>query len=389
MKKRGKIAQSNIIVTVILILVALAAVVFIGIFIRNQVKSGTSEDVNAVALTVALDIREAGLVNNLFTASINRPAGKGNLSSLRFTLKNATESYIWTENNPNLNELETKTYSLNLVGKITNPDIVYVLPFFGTKNGVEVSKKIVVSDSCIPNCACASSVPIGQSCTDSVCGTSCAGQKIIFFAVTPTVGAGLETRINLATNFTIAWWQYGKNTAGVRKIISDVIQGNEIGIFWNNQKLYFYTGGGEYNWFDFNSISISNNKWNRFVVTRYGDKADIFFNGVAAGDGYPMTFLGTFNSSIGSILGQYSDGSNSPNYAIDELVILNTTKDISWALADYNNGAGKYYTNLDSNVIAVYHFDEGQGSMAVDTIKGNNATFISAPNWVASNVSMH
>ena len=118
MKKRGssrksKRSQSGVITIVILIVVVVAAIILVGNIIFSVIKKGSGDihsDIFSVGLTSATKpIADSSQV----MVKIHRSSGKGNISSIRFLLKDNSGRYYNHNLTTNLpNELETKTYNI-------------------------------------------------------------------------------------------------------------------------------------------------------------------------------------------------------------------------------------------------------------------------------------
>ncbi|MFA4953031.1 MAG: LamG-like jellyroll fold domain-containing protein [Candidatus Pacearchaeota archaeon] len=134
MQKRG---LSEVIVSLIIILLVLVAVGIVWIIVKN-ILTGTSEQITIDPLTNNIKIEEAKV--GLLTAKIKltRTQGNAELTSFKFVFSDGTKTYEYEEKNNLLQTLETKTYEISLSDGI-KPTSVIVIPIFGKTDGTEVS----------------------------------------------------------------------------------------------------------------------------------------------------------------------------------------------------------------------------------------------------------
>lgn len=111
MEKRG---LSEVVTTLILVLLVIVALGIVWVVIRNTIQS-SSEQINLEALTTNLEIKSATIDNSTGDASITlkRNKGSGNPIGLIFVFTNGTESEQ-IRINQTLNELETKTFNMQI-----------------------------------------------------------------------------------------------------------------------------------------------------------------------------------------------------------------------------------------------------------------------------------
>ena len=100
-------AQAQIIVTVLIILIVLAAVALVGRFIYGIVKSNANFDISEISLSI--DSMSYNSEANDLYITIQRNSGKGNFSKIRFT-RNLGGSSDFCESSIIMDELEKKVY---------------------------------------------------------------------------------------------------------------------------------------------------------------------------------------------------------------------------------------------------------------------------------------
>ena len=138
MNKKG---LSNIVVTVLLILIAIAAVALIWGYILPLIKSGSGGNVDTV--TVGFKIIDKSVLvdsDNNLSFDVQRDLGKGNVSGIKIVLTDSNKmSYVF-EVNKNIAELELIHVSAskgehNLQGRLTK---IEVYPIILSKSGAKI-----------------------------------------------------------------------------------------------------------------------------------------------------------------------------------------------------------------------------------------------------------
>lgn len=156
-------AISDIITTVLLILVSIIGILVLWYYVKNQV----IVDADISRLDIDIRIQNVVLVANEARISLTRNPGAGNVTGFIFKFTNNDDSYN-EQVNVSIKELETQIFKIDLVGKIV-PTKVFVAPIVITSKGKLIygdftdSLKIV---SCTPNCA-------GKQCGSDSCLGSC------------------------------------------------------------------------------------------------------------------------------------------------------------------------------------------------------------------------
>jgi len=119
MGKKGlsKRSQSEIITTVLIILLVIVAVFIVYVAVRNIIKSGT-EQADISSLDVSLTTSSTSLSQSLVDISVSRKAGAGNISEIRIILKDSAGKSICTYSNRTAipKELETVVYTISCSG---------------------------------------------------------------------------------------------------------------------------------------------------------------------------------------------------------------------------------------------------------------------------------
>ena len=120
--QKNKKAVSQIVTTILIVLLVLAAIVIVWNVVKKTVTEG-SEDIGAEQFTVSLSTSDTGLSKNPILVSVTRNAGAGNVTSIKIIFKDdAGNSYIYENTTDIPGELETITYSVNRAE--TNPEIL-------------------------------------------------------------------------------------------------------------------------------------------------------------------------------------------------------------------------------------------------------------------------
>ncbi len=180
MKKRR---LSTIVMTMILIVISLAAVGIFWIVIRNVVKGGT-EQVGLGKFTVDADIKNVNVDNssNNVSFTVQRNAGEGEVSGIKFIFSNETGTEIITEDFA-LKELEPKKFIFHLGMNVSGITKISIAPIFSS-NGKETYGNVVASydvktgvsfkvqdSSCTP----ATCATLGYNCGSGYANGSCGG----------------------------------------------------------------------------------------------------------------------------------------------------------------------------------------------------------------------
>ena len=140
MKKRGIRAQSQLITTILLIVLVLAAIVIVWAVVNNLITE-SAEEIGTSALTTRLEIKEANLwVTGGAEVIVKREPGEGEITSLKFIFYNEDGGNVIIEETEEIpKEIETKIYDFDINDhpELYNINKVSVVPVFGEKLGME------------------------------------------------------------------------------------------------------------------------------------------------------------------------------------------------------------------------------------------------------------
>ncbi len=148
--KRG---LSDVVTTLIMILLTLVAIGMIWLIVTNILES-SADEVNIGKLTLSLSIERVKVNGEMIDVTVKRNPGKGDMTGIKFVLKNDTTSVAVVEN-VSLNELESKTFNINTtIEGITSVNEISMNSLTKTGTGKEVpgleyNYKIT---ECIKNC---------------------------------------------------------------------------------------------------------------------------------------------------------------------------------------------------------------------------------------------
>ena len=132
---------SNVIVTLIMIVLVLVAVGLIWTAVQSNIQSGT-EQIEVSSKCLKVDIKatklECGGVNNgVCNVTITRNVGGGDLAGIKLSLTNTVGETNYIHDVPgNIVPLETKT-EVDITTGLTDVSIVAVAPYFLDPSGIE------------------------------------------------------------------------------------------------------------------------------------------------------------------------------------------------------------------------------------------------------------
>lgn len=164
MKKRG---LSDVIISILLLLIAIIAVIIIWQVVKILLKP----DIDATQLGIDLEIKSAIKTEEVVKVVVERKAivktGKGELIGIAFKFFSSQESYV--ENKyVSINELEIQPFNFDLSGKLDNPIKVSIAPIVRTEKGKNITANIVDSYQLEQgNFAC---TPVNNPCSGKQCG---------------------------------------------------------------------------------------------------------------------------------------------------------------------------------------------------------------------------
>ncbi len=359
-------SQSEVITTVLLILLVIVAIVIVWNVVLpmiNKAREGT--DTGLITTNLAINSVKLYLTGGA-DIQVKRLAGEGNITALKFIFykKNGDSSQVAKEK-VSLNELDTKTFSFIADElKFNNGDIasVSVVPMLGKNNGGEIKetetqiRKDISGNRILDTPAGIMSWwKFDGNPTDSVggnsgtCTTDCptttadnkgnADMAYSFDGATQYIDLGNSAGMQGNAPFTISAW-VNSNGAGTQGIISR-------GTLSNSVREYFlsFTGGNTFSFqrndgVIFNSLSTPSNKqinvWYNVVAWYDGSNMKIFVNGNEEGN-LPslISVTGTNQLDIGDV------PESSRNYffngKIDNVMMYNRALSANEISALYNN----------------------------------------------------
>jgi parallel beta-helix repeat protein len=139
---------SDVIATVLIILVVLAAVILVWNFVKSMV-SEKSGDIGSDIFSVSLNAKLLSNNPESLTLSVGRDAGGGNISEVRIISKNASSSCTYNNNTDVPGELESVSYNINLssCSDPTNLEIYPILIVNGKeKIGMKTELKVSATE---------------------------------------------------------------------------------------------------------------------------------------------------------------------------------------------------------------------------------------------------
>ena len=141
--KRG---LSNVIVTLIIIVISLIAVGLVWVVVQNLIGDET-EEISLGFVTVDLEITEVKVQANDTEVKVKRKTGKGEISGLKFIVSDGVNTKVIDKKNVNLSQLEEKTFILTSVelGNIGFIKEISVAPVFKLGSGEEKIGNVVDS----------------------------------------------------------------------------------------------------------------------------------------------------------------------------------------------------------------------------------------------------
>jgi hypothetical protein len=116
MNKRG---ISGVIVTILMILLAIAAIILVWAVLKNVLQKSAS-DISSQCLTLDLEIAKVEKGANTIDVyvRVKRNPGEGNLTGVRFKFTSSNDSFI-RDKNVSMKELEIKTFNFSDVGNVS------------------------------------------------------------------------------------------------------------------------------------------------------------------------------------------------------------------------------------------------------------------------------
>jgi hypothetical protein len=129
---------SEIITTLIIILVSLVAIFAVWVVVRNVIEKG-SQEISFDKFSINLEIQKVTINPGSLDVTVKRNVGAGTIKSLKFIVYDGTTSQTLTVNDPSLDELGVKIFSLSYDGLVKEISIAPV--FDSGALGNPISKK--------------------------------------------------------------------------------------------------------------------------------------------------------------------------------------------------------------------------------------------------------
>ncbi len=129
----GKRGLSAVVTTLIMILLTLVAVGMIWLVVTNILKS-SADEADIGKFTLGLTIEKVKVNGDNISITVKRSPGKGDMTGIRFVLKNDTDSVIVVEN-ASLIELELKIFTINTTLEGITLPITEISMYAITKTG--------------------------------------------------------------------------------------------------------------------------------------------------------------------------------------------------------------------------------------------------------------
>ncbi|NYZ78590.1 LamG domain-containing protein [Candidatus Micrarchaeota archaeon] len=202
-------------------------------------------------------------------------------------------------------------------------------------------------------------------------------------------GSNSYLKFNLTNNFTVEAWVNPALDSNDRVIVGNAWNspGYHLRITSANKARFILVkSGSDYN---YSETAVLSTGWHHIAGTWDGTTVTIYLDGVldstTGSSGTLDNMVSTYNLTIGNLQGQakYFQGT------IDEVAIYNRTKPADEIAADANLFHWDWSpTAMNSNLSAVWHFDEGGGTNTSDSSgSGNTATLYGTTTWNSSGKS--
>ena len=145
---KNKRGLSEIITSVLLVSIALAAIAVFWVVVQNVIQT-TTEKINIEKQTVNLQVESTNLQGNGdLLVKVRRNAGPGNVGGITFIVSGAGGSKA-VQKIVGIGELEEKTYliSKNEIAGLESVQSVSVAPIIKTSSGTQVQKDIAAVEN--------------------------------------------------------------------------------------------------------------------------------------------------------------------------------------------------------------------------------------------------
>ena len=340
MNKRG---LSTVVTTIILVLLGLVAVGVVWSVIQNVLTS-TEDDISIRGSKVNLKIKDVQFSDGNIQVRVERGIGEGEIIGLKFTISDGSNTEVRDEPNVNLDELETKTYSLTYSGIVKEIIVSPVIKSSSGKTGLGTlyGIKEFTNEEIIENLGAVSWWRFEDNVRDKLGnnhgtnnGADCSvngkyGGACEFDGSDDYVDVGSTESLNMDKNITIAAWIRFNNVSNNGWIVER--SGGNYWLWWSANDDWgvgtnnFIFGGG------FVSIQIepsfiaSNNNWYHVVATSLDNIGRVYVNGTEIGTG--LVNINMVANSVNNVdIGFRRDGNPPSEYhyfngTIDEVMIF-------------------------------------------------------------------
>ena len=164
MKKRG---ISEVVTVILIILLSIAAIIIVWQVVRIMIER---QEINAASITTDLEIKKAEISENVVYVKVKRNPGEGDIIGVKFVFENGTSSYTETVYQE-IKELEERSFSFNLTGKLSNVNKISVYPIIKTEKGNEIIGPVKDSKEVVSVGGPVGCTPDNNVCLNKECGS--------------------------------------------------------------------------------------------------------------------------------------------------------------------------------------------------------------------------
>ena len=141
MKRGDNRGLSDVVTTLLIVLLVLVAIGIIWVVVRNVVQQG-SEQIDVSSRCIAVDLKAVSVVENatnpgIYAVTLKRNAGGDEIGGVKISLFNATENSGVLEFGAAPGELDTVTQTVNTGGNVTNANRLDYTAYFVDASGNE------------------------------------------------------------------------------------------------------------------------------------------------------------------------------------------------------------------------------------------------------------
>lgn len=140
MDKRG---LSDVLVTVLVILISVLAIAMIWQVLRGVLYSSAGQ-INTGRILLDLEIvkSQSSVSDSAASLKVRRNPGQGDLTGINFIFENATMSYV-NETATNMQELQEMTFTFELTDKISNITRISLAPVLSSSKGEKLIGEVI------------------------------------------------------------------------------------------------------------------------------------------------------------------------------------------------------------------------------------------------------